>query len=34
MDAVNDAADFNIKNVAAAFSPGAAFFTQRNTLRN
>jgi hypothetical protein len=32
VNAVNDAADFNIKNVVAAFGPGAAFFTQRQPL--
>jgi hypothetical protein len=34
VNAVDDAADFNVKNIVAAFSPGAAFFAQRNTLRN
>jgi hypothetical protein len=32
VNAVDDAINFNVKNVIAAFSPGAAFFAQRQPL--
>jgi hypothetical protein len=34
MNAIYDAIHFNVENVVAAFGPSAAFFPQRNTLRN